>query len=119
MVGHIYGRIQLMTESDRPSMFINEIRLNIDHLKSEIQKTLDSISEREQARFAEYKRNLLEGIEYYKKLIPYLVKESERYQELMRAQLLELEDELIQIVIPCPLVQQLEYVRTERVVSVG
>jgi hypothetical protein len=119
MVGHIYGRIQLMTVSDRPNMFINEIRLNIDHLKSEIQKTLNSISEREQARFAEYRKNLLEGIEYYKKLIPHLVKESERYQEVMRAQLLELEDELMQIVIPGSLVQQLEFVRTSRVASAG
>ncbi|MDP2886882.1 MAG: hypothetical protein Q8P51_17895 [Ignavibacteria bacterium] len=119
MVGHIYGRIQLMTVTDRPSMFINEIRLNIDHLKNEIQKTLNSISEREQARFAEYKRNLLEGIDYYKKLIPHLVKESERYRELMWVQLLELEDELMQIVIPGSLVPQLEYVQAARVASVG
>jgi hypothetical protein len=119
MVGHIYGRIQLMTVSDRPNMFINEIRLNIDHLKSEIQKALNSISEREHARFAEYKRNLLEGIEYYKKLIPKLVKESERYREIMRAQLLELEYELMQIVIPCPLVPQMEYAQPARLASVG
>lgn len=116
MVSHIYGRINLMTVSDRPNMFINEIRLNIDHLKSEIQKALNSISEREHARFAEYKKNLLEGIEYYKQLIPKLVKESERYHEIMREQLLELEDELMQIVIPCPLVPQMEYAR---VASVG
>jgi hypothetical protein len=119
MVGHIYGRIQLMTVTDRPNMFINEIRLNIDHLKSEIQKALNSISERERARFAEYRKNLLEGIEYYKRLIPQLVKESERYQEVMRAQLLELEDELIQIVIPGSLVPQMEYVHTARIASNG
>ena len=119
MVGHIYGRIQLMTVSDRPNMFINEIRLNIDHLKSEIQKALNSISEREHARFAEYRKNLLEGIEYYRKLIPQLVKESERYREIMRSQLLELEDELVRLVIPCPLVPQMEYARTVRVASVG
>jgi hypothetical protein len=119
MVGHIYGRIQLITASDRPNMFINEIRLNIDHLKSEIQKALNTISEREHARFGEYRKNLLEGIEYYKKLIPHLVKESERYHEIMRLQLLELEDELIQLVIPCPIVAQMEYVRTARVASVG
>ncbi|HTY35529.1 MAG TPA: hypothetical protein VMH23_00360 [Bacteroidota bacterium] len=119
MVGHIYGRLQLMTASDRPNMFINEIRLNIDHLKTEIQKVLHTISEREQTRFAEYRKNLLEGIEYYKGLVPHLVKESERYRETMRMQLLELEDELIQLVIPSPLVSELECVRIARVASVG
>ena len=119
MVGHIYGRIQLITVSDRPNMFINEIRLNIDHLKSEIQKVLNSISEREHARFAEYRKNLLEGIDYYNRLIPHLVKEGERYHEIMRSQLLELEEELMQMVIPCPLVPQVEYTRTARVASVG
>jgi hypothetical protein len=114
MVGHIYGRIQLMTVTDRPSLFINEIRLNIDHLKKEIQKVIDSISVREQARFAAYRANLQEGIEYYRSLIPQLVKETERYRELMRMQLLELEEELMQIVIPCPVEPQVQLVLRTR-----
>ena len=119
MVGHIYGRIQLMTVSDRPNMFINEIRLNIDHLKKEIQKVFNTISAREQARFATYRANLQEGIEYYKSLVPQLARESERYREIMRSQLLELEEELMQIVIPCPGEQQMEYMQAVRVASVG
>ena len=119
MVGHIYGRIQLMTASDRPNMFINEIRLNIDHLKKEIEKVLSTISTREQARFATYRANLQEGIEYYKSLVPQLARESERYREIMRSQLLELEEELMQIVIPCPGEQQMEYAQAARVASVG
>jgi len=102
MVGHIYGRLQLMTSSDRPNMFINELRLNIDYLNKEIQKAWDSISAKEHARFATYRQNLQEGIEYYKRLIPELVKESERYRDVMRTQLLELEQELVSIVIPSP-----------------
>lgn len=102
MVGHIYGRLQLMTSSNRPNMFINEIRLNIDYLKKEIQKAWDSISAKEHARFATYRQNLQEGIAYYKSLIPELVKESERYRETMLTQLLELEEELISIIIPSP-----------------
>jgi hypothetical protein len=100
-------------------MFINEIRLNIDHLKNEIQKALKTISEREHARFAEYKKNLLDGIEYYKKLVPQLMKESERYRQMMRAQLLELEYELMQLVIPYPFVPEMEYARPVRIASVG
>jgi hypothetical protein len=36
MVGHIYGRIQLLTDSQRPNMFLNELRLYIDYLKNEL-----------------------------------------------------------------------------------
>jgi hypothetical protein len=100
MVGHIYGRIQLLTVADRPNMFINELRLNIDHLKNEIQKRFDSISAREQIRFTTYIANLQDGIAYYKSLIPKLVEETERYREMMRTQLLELERELLEIAVP-------------------
>ena len=100
MVGHIYGRIQLLTVVDRPNMFINELRLNIDHLKNEIQKRFDSISAREQTRFTTYIANLQDGIAYYRSLIPKLVEETERYREMMRTQLLELERELLEIPVP-------------------
>jgi hypothetical protein len=100
MVGHIYGRIQLITATDRPNMFINELRLYIDYLKKEIQTRYDSITTREQNRFNTFKANLQDGITYYKSLIPELVQESERYREIMRNQLLELEQELMDIVVP-------------------
>jgi hypothetical protein len=100
MVGHIYGRIQLITDPDRPNMFINELRLYIDYLKKEIQARFDSLSVREQNRFNDFKANLQDGITYYKSLIPKLVQETERYREIMRIQLLELEQELMEIVVP-------------------
>ncbi len=33
MVGHIYGRVQGLVAHDRPNMFVNELRLNIDYFK--------------------------------------------------------------------------------------
>jgi hypothetical protein len=108
MVGHIYGRMQLITVTDRPNMFINELRLYIDYLKKEIQKRYDSITTREQVRFNTFKSNLQDGINYYKSLIPELVQETERYREMMRNQLLELEQELMDIVVPgVPVLAQL------------
>jgi hypothetical protein len=100
MVGHIYGRLQLITAIDRPNMFINELRLYIDYLKKEIQTRFDTITEREQNRFNTFKANLQDGITYYKSLVPKLVQESERYREMMANQLLELERELMEIVVP-------------------
>jgi hypothetical protein len=100
MVGHIYGRMQLITTTDRPNMFINELRLYIDYLKKEIQTRFDSLTAREQNRFNTFKENLQNGITYYKSLVPKLAQETERYREIMWNQLLELEQELMDIVVP-------------------
>jgi hypothetical protein len=102
MVGHIYGRLQLITASDRPNMFINELRLYIDYLKNEIGKKLDSLTANEHKYLTTFRKNLQEGIEYYRSLVPKLAKETERYREIIWTQLEELESELEMQVIPSP-----------------
>lgn len=100
MVGHVYGRLQLMTDPARPNLFINELRLNIDYLKKEIEDRISSFTARELARLSTFRANLQESIEYYKTLIPQFVRETERYREIMRVQLLEMEQELMEIIVP-------------------
>ncbi len=102
MVGHIYGRLQLISVSDRPNLFINELRLYIDYLKNEIGKKLGSLSTNEHRYLTTFRRNLQEGIEYYRSLVPRMAKESERYRAIMWRQLRELELELEMQVIPLP-----------------
>ena len=109
MVSHIYGRIQLMTDSHRPNMFINELQLYVDYMKNEIQKRLDTWNTKEQKYFDTFKANLQDGINYYKGIIPKLIEESERYREAMQNELLELEQELMQIMIPATAVPVLAY----------
>ena len=100
MVSHIYGRIQLMTDAQRPNMFINELRLYVEYMKNEIQKRFDTWNTKEQKYFNTFKTNLQDGIDHYKDLIPKLREESEHYRETMREELLELEEELMLIVFP-------------------
>ena len=100
MVGHIYGRLQLISVPDRPNLFINELRLYIDYLKSEIGKKLESLTTNEHRYLTTFRGNLQKGIEYYRSLIPKLTKETERYREIIWAQLQELELEMQ--VIPSP-----------------
>ncbi len=100
MVGHIYGRTQLLTVLDRPNLFVNELRLNVEYLRNEIKKRLDCWTAREQKHFSTFQANLQEGIAYYMSLIPKLVEETERYRETMRLQMLELEREFMEIVLP-------------------
>lgn len=100
MVGHIYGRTQLLSFLNRPNMFISELRLYTDYLKKEIKKKLDSFTAKEQKHFSEFKANMLDGIAYYKSLIPKLSEEAEQYREQMREELLKLEQELLDVMIP-------------------
>jgi len=100
MVGHIYGRLQLLTDPNRSNLFINELRIYVDYMKLEIQKRLDSWNAKEQKYFDTFRKNLEDGIAHYKALIPKLKEESERYRETMRNELLVLEQELVEIVFP-------------------
>ena len=66
MVGHIYGRIDLLAHAaDRPHMFIKELRLYIDYLREQIAGADSQKKIQYCTRFA---NNLLDGISYYKTL---------------------------------------------------
>ena len=97
MVAHIYGRLSLIANSERPHMFIKELMLYIDHLREETKKFSLKLSFRTPAYFIKFKKNLLEGIEYYHRL-------AGQFIEDQRAQFLEdlkvLQDEIERIVLP-------------------
>ena len=68
MVSHIYGRLNLLTNSDRPHMFIKELKLNIEHFQDEFQKSKKGMVERTSKYFQGFKENLESGVEYYRQL---------------------------------------------------
>ncbi|MDF1526680.1 MAG: hypothetical protein RRA15_09640 [bacterium] len=67
MVGHIYGRLSLLANSDRPHMFIKEMSLNIEFLRKEIEKYKLELTTNGTKYFQEFKENLLSSIDYYRK----------------------------------------------------
>jgi hypothetical protein len=100
MADHIYGRTNLLNDTPRPNMFIKELGMYVDYLKKDIVKSLESINEQKIKYFTEFKNNLLEGIEYYRRLFPQMVDESLEYRTKMlndledcRQQLLAMADE--------------------------
>ena len=78
MVNHIYGRLSLLTNSDRPNMFIRELGLNIDRLRNEIEEFSVGVLSATPKYFQEFKANLLKGIEYYQELADQFVEEQRR-----------------------------------------
>ena len=68
MVGHIYGRLSLMTNPERPHMFIRELKIYIDNFRRETERYSLELSARAPKYFHEVKENLFKGIEYYQRL---------------------------------------------------
>ena len=97
MVGHIYGRLSLIANTERPHMFIKELMLYIDHLREEIKKYSLKLSFHTPAYFAKFKKNLLAGIEYYHRLAGELI---EKQRDKFLADLRVLRDEIEHIALP-------------------
>jgi hypothetical protein len=97
MVAHIYGRLSLMTNKERPHMFIKELMLYIDHLREETKNFSLKLSFRTPAYFSKFKKNLLAGVEYYHRLAGQFIEE-QRKQFL--ADLKVLQDEIERIAFP-------------------
>ena len=65
MIDHIYGRRSVMNNPDRPNLFVSELSLYIDYLRNEVEKSTCDISSRTEAYLADFKDNLIAGIDYY------------------------------------------------------
>ena len=74
MIGHIYGRLSLLTHADPPHMFIREIRIYVEHLRDEMHKFSLGLSAATPKYLREFGENILSGIEYYRHRIPQLLK---------------------------------------------
>jgi len=68
MIDHIYGRTNVIKRTDRPHMFINELKMYVDYLKYKIGDTPGPLSDKQQEYLQTFKNNINEGIEYYKQL---------------------------------------------------
>ncbi len=68
MIGHIYGRINVMKNENRPNMFIKELNLYLDYLKNQLEEAGDNLDKRQQKYFDKFKKNMEAGIEYYEQL---------------------------------------------------
>jgi len=83
MIGHIYGRNNLLNDINRPNVFIKELGLYVEYLKKEMENffsdlnlQLDDYSAQLQASnakrtkyFAKFCNQLMEGVGYYHKML--------------------------------------------------
>lgn len=83
MVGHIYGRLNLLNTIYRPHMFIKELKMYVEYFIKEITTAGTSLTDHQIKYFNEFRNNLLQGIEYYQNLFPKMVEETHDFR--MRA----------------------------------
>lgn len=100
MVDHIYGRANVLNALRRPHMFINELSLYVDYLKSAIGHSVDALTIKHLRYLRTFKTNLLEGIAYYKDLFPSVTAEPASHLPGMKEELCAIELRVMDLVIP-------------------
>ena len=68
MVDHIYGRISLLTNMERPHIFVQEITIYIQHMETEIERFCLKISDKKIQYFEEFRQHLLNAVDCYTKI---------------------------------------------------
>lgn len=93
MVKHIYGNTNVMTDVNRPNVFVKELKMYVDYLKNEISDYSNEISAGQIKKWNSFKNNLLEGINYYQVLFSntdFFKKERTKIQKQIEQYQLEL-----------------------------
>ncbi|PRY84563.1 hypothetical protein [Mongoliibacter ruber] len=94
MVDHIYGKLQIQLDAERPHVFVKELQLYVDYLKKDIQKKLVEPNAKYEAYVEKFSSNLLNGIKYYQDLGKQLLNEAEDLKAKFQFQLEQVENEL-------------------------
>ncbi|WP_326983185.1 hypothetical protein VUJ46_01150 [Chryseobacterium sp. MYb264] len=98
MVQHIYGNDDILGDKNRPNMFINELKMYVEHLKKELNGFTENITNAQIKKWNTFKQNLLLGVEYYENLF----KESGFFRKdiYLMNQLSEYKLEILEVEIP-------------------
>ena len=99
MVQFIYGKLNILSKTERPHVFINELSLYVDYLKKELTTYTAEVSTAQFKKWTNFKANLQEGISYYEQLFAagHYFKESKAQ---LIAQLNQFESEIQNLAIP-------------------
>lgn len=68
MVNHIYGNTNLLAQSDRTHVFINELNLYIDYLNTQVKLYFKEVNNQKMKYLNAFKLQLENGVSYYRNL---------------------------------------------------
>ena len=87
MVKHIYGQVNLLQNTQRPNLFINELNLYINHLRKDISKHWNDLNAKKDKYWIKFNLQLQEAVGYYKNLLPQITSENQDYLNKMLTEL--------------------------------
>lgn len=96
MVRHIYGNGNIMTDKNRPHVFVKELKMYVEYLKKEISDFSGEITAGQTKKWNSFKTNLMAGIEYYQNLFSSTKYFKDIHQDIQQ-QLTQYRKELAQI----------------------
>ncbi|MAC96178.1 MAG: hypothetical protein CMC96_11830 [Flavobacteriales bacterium] len=94
MIAHIYGRENVLSQEERPHVFIKELSLYVDYFKNKLNELKRSEKSPSLSSLYQFKNNLLEGISYYKNLFNEVLNNESQELNLLLSQLFDAEKEL-------------------------
>ncbi len=97
MVGHIYGKTDLLDKIRRPHVFIKELNLYIDYLQKDLQTNLKEQTDKKLKQLEKFKVQLQLGINYYKRLFEELPGQASGLADLLFDELSNSETKLNQM----------------------
>lgn len=86
MIGHIYGKNDLLQHTERPHLFINELKLYVTYLNKLFEILTGNQEEKHKRYLQKFKSQLLDGIGYYKQLFSGLMVGCDMMTELAFAE---------------------------------
>ncbi|WP_188049554.1 hypothetical protein [Flavobacterium sp. GP15] len=99
MMQHIYGKVSVLNTTDRPNLFVKELKMYLDYLQNEIESVSDEITAAQIKKWNAFKNNLIIGIGYYEDLFSGNSFFQKTKKEILN-QFESYKQELIKIVIP-------------------
>ena len=96
MVGHIYGRNNVISCSNRPHMFIKELAMYVDYFNERVAEVNDSYNLKQEKYLNAFKNNLNDGIAYYQNLFSTFESNKDRLLQDLNS----LKEELFNIAVP-------------------
>lgn len=67
MIQHIYGKTNIISDENRPNMFIKELKIYVDYYLKNSTESLDA-KNTAQKKWKTFRQNLIKGIDYYEEL---------------------------------------------------
>jgi len=96
MISHIYGKTNIISNKERPHMFIKELKMYIDYFENKVEEAKESYNAKQRKYLTTYQKNMKEGMEYYQ----ILFSNFETNKEELLSELNTLKNEFFEIKIP-------------------